>query len=106
MHEHVIYYDLLLILQSLRLSVFVNKELYNLLDCRDLKQMPLLVLANKMDKEDHMADTEIVERMNLDYIDDHKWKILPISALHGTNMEQAVEWILEAGKEAKEYAKK
>ena len=64
--------------------------------------MPLLVLANKMDKEGHMKATEIVEAMNLDYIDDHKWKILPISALNGTNMDQAVEWILSASKELKE----
>eukprot|EP00345_Euplotes_harpa_P010149 CAMPEP_0168337850 /NCGR_PEP_ID=MMETSP0213-20121227/12454_1 /TAXON_ID=151035 /ORGANISM="Euplotes harpa, Strain FSP1.4" /LENGTH=39 /DNA_ID= /DNA_START= /DNA_END= /DNA_ORIENTATION= len=39
--------------------------------------------------------------MNLDYIDDHKWKIIPISAKHGTNMDQAIEWILETSKEFK-----
>ena len=63
--------------------------------------MPLLVLANKIDKEGHMKSTEIVESMNLDYIDDHKWKIIPISAKFGTNMDQAIEWILETSKEFK-----
>jgi signal recognition particle receptor subunit beta len=61
--------------------------------------MPLLVLANKMDKEGHMTATKIVESMNLDYIDDHKWKILPISARNGTNMDQAVEWIMKTSQE-------
>ena len=63
--------------------------------------MPLLVLANKIDKEGHMKPTEIVQAMNLDYIDDHKWKILPISAKYGNNMDQAVEWILNTSKELK-----
>lgn len=63
--------------------------------------MPLLVCANKIDKEGHLQATEIVERMNLDYIDDHEWKILPISARNGTNMDQAVEWILNTSKKFK-----
>ena len=63
--------------------------------------MPLLVLANKIDKDGHMKSTEIVESMNLDYIDDHKWNIIPISAKYGTNMDKAIEWILETSKEFK-----
>ena len=81
---------------------FCKKELFQLLDCKDLKQMPLLILANKIDKEGHMKATEIVESMNLDYIDDHEWKIIPISAKNGTNMDQAIEWILKVSKEIKE----
>ena len=63
--------------------------------------MPLLVLANKVDIKGHLKPEEIVERMNLDYIDDHKWKILPISARNGTNVDQAVEWIINTSKELK-----
>jgi hypothetical protein len=36
--------------------------------------------------------------MNLDYILDNPWNIMPISAKMGTGMEKVVEWILETQK--------
>jgi len=49
--------------------------------------MPLLVIANKMDKEDKMSEIDIVKGMNLDYIIDNPWAIIPISAKNGANMD-------------------
>ena len=80
---------------------FWKKELFQLLEWKELDGMPILVLANKIDKEGHMKSAEIVESLNLDYIDDHLWKILPISAIRGTNMDQVAEWILSTSKVSK-----
>ena len=61
--------------------------------------MPILVLANKVDKEDKMSEIDIVKGMNLDYIVDNPWAIIPISATLGTNMDQVVEWLLKTAQE-------
>ena len=61
--------------------------------------MPILVLANKMDLEDKLEEIEIVKGMNLDYIVDNPWSIIPISAKHGTNMEQVVTWLVDTSKD-------
>lgn len=66
---------------------FSKKELFTLLESRDLRGMPILVLANKADKEEKMSEIDIVKGMNLDYIIDNPWAIIPISAKNGTNMD-------------------
>ena len=49
--------------------------------------MPILVLANKFDKEDKMQEIDIVKGMNLDYLIDNPWAIIPVSAKTGHNMD-------------------
>ena len=61
--------------------------------------MPILVLANKQDLPDTMSDIDIVKGMNLDYIVENKWAIMPISAKTGANLDKVVEWLLETSKE-------
>ncbi len=61
--------------------------------------MPILVLANKSDLPDPMSEIDIVKGMNLDYLMENKWEVLPISAKHGTGMDRVVEWLLEISKE-------
>ena len=78
---------------------FSKKELFTLLESRDLKGLPILVLANKIDLDDKMTEIEIVKGMNLDYIVENPWSIIPISAKNGTNMDQVVEWLLKTAED-------
>jgi Arf/Sar family protein len=69
-----------------------------LLDEKGLENKPLLVLANKIDLEPHMSETEIIKELNLDYVYSNKWAVLSLSALKGNNLEQVVQWLSEKGK--------
>ena len=60
--------------------------------------IPLLVLANKIDIESHLEEPTIIKGLNLDYITDNPWAVLSISALHGTNIEQVIQWLLKQKK--------
>jgi ADP-ribosylation factor-like protein 8 len=39
-----------------------------------------------------------VAEMNLDYIVDNPWIVIPISALRTTNIDQVVTWLVKQGK--------
>ena len=78
-----------------------KKELNYVLDDKDISGIPLLVLANKVDISPHMEEFDIIKALNLDYIVDNAWAIIPISALYGTKMENVVEWLLKVGKDKK-----
>ena len=58
-----------------------RKELHRLLEDRELATTPLLVLANKIDLEPHISEAELIRELNLDYIVDNPWIVIPISAL-------------------------
>jgi len=75
-----------------------KRELHKLLDDGSIGSTPLLVLANKIDIEPHVGETELIERMQLNYVMDTPWMVLPISALQMTNMDQVIEWLTEQGK--------
>jgi ADP-ribosylation factor-like protein 8 len=75
-----------------------KKELHKLLDDGSIGSTPLLVLANKIDIDPHVEETELIERMQLNYVMDTPWMVLPISALECTNIEQVVEWLTSQGK--------
>lgn len=44
-----------------------KKELHKLLDDGSIGSTPLLVLANKIDIQPHVAEAELIERMQLNY---------------------------------------
>ena len=54
-----------------------------------------MILANKIDIEPHLSETDIIKGLNLDYIMENPWVVLNISALYGTNFEQVVQWLLK-----------
>eukprot|EP00753_Platysulcus_tardus_P001765 PLAT11514.3.p1 GENE.PLAT11514.3~~PLAT11514.3.p1 ORF type:complete len:188 (-),score=73.74 PLAT11514.3:191-730(-) len=74
-----------------------RKELHRLLEDPELATTPLLVLANKIDLEPHISEGELIRELNLDYIVDNPWLVIPISALRQMNIEQVVEWLVEQG---------
>ena len=75
-----------------------KKELYNLLEDKELEKKPILIVANKIDVNPHMTAQEIIREMNLDYIYSNPWSVLSISALNGQNVEEVIEWLNEQGK--------
>eukprot|EP00826_Nyctotherus_ovalis_P037807 TRINITY_DN3483_c0_g1_i12.p1 TRINITY_DN3483_c0_g1~~TRINITY_DN3483_c0_g1_i12.p1 ORF type:complete len:119 (+),score=18.52 TRINITY_DN3483_c0_g1_i12:161-517(+) len=72
-----------------------RRELNILLDDKDINGIPLLVLPNKIDIDPHLNKSEIIKGLNLDYIVDNPWAVVPISALYGTNFDQAIQWLLK-----------
>lgn len=75
-----------------------KKELHKLLDDGSIGTTPVLVLANKIDLPDHVGESELIDKLALNYVMDTPWMVLPISALHVTNIDQVVEWLTAQGK--------
>lgn len=73
-----------------------RKELHKLLG--SIGSKPLLVLANKIDIKPHAGESELIEELQLNYVSETPWLVLPISALHVTNLDQVVEWLTVHGK--------
>jgi len=76
-----------------------KKELHLLLEHRDINNIPLLVVGNKIDVPGHMTEKEIIEGMNLDYITTNAWAVVMISALQGINVTGVVDWLIKRSKE-------
>lgn len=74
------------------------KELHKLLDDGSIGTTPLLVLANKIDIPNHVTENELIERLQLNYVMETPWIVLPISALQCTNIDQVIEWLTSQGK--------
>lgn len=74
------------------------KELHKLLDDGSIGTTPLLVLANKIDIPNHVTENELIEKLQLNYVMETPWIVLPISALHCTNIDQVIEWLTSQGK--------
>lgn len=75
-----------------------KKELHKLLDDGSIGSTPMLVLANKIDIQPHVGEAELIERLQLNYVMETPWMVLPISALKCTNIDQVVEWLTAQGK--------
>jgi ADP-ribosylation factor-like protein 8 len=69
-----------------------------LLDEKGIDGRPLLILANKIDIEPHMSESDIIKELNLDYLYSNPWAVITLSALKGTNLEQVLEWLSKKGK--------
>ena len=76
----------------------VRKELHQLLEDPELARTPLLNLANKIDLGPKISEQEMIKGLNLDYISTNPWLVIPISARVGTNVDQALEFLVEQSK--------
>ena len=68
-----------------------RKELHVLLEDKELRGKPLLILANKIDLEPDVEEKTLIRELNLDYITENDWVIIPISAKYGNNVDEAVQ---------------
>ena len=75
-----------------------KKELHQLLEDRELSKLPLLVLANKIDLGPKISEQELIRGLNLDYIQENPWCVIPISAKNGANIDKALDFLIKAGK--------
>lgn len=72
-----------------------NKELKLLLDDQLLKNVPLLVFANKQDLHGLDVD-EIIEKLELNSIKNRKWSIFACSAIKGEGINEGIDWLINS----------
>eukprot|EP01032_Pedospumella_encystans_P026242 gene26242-29640_t len=83
-------------------TVGLNMELHRLLEDKELARTAVLVVANKIDLEPHASEPLLIRELNLDYIVDNPWMIIPCSALKTINIEEIIQWLIkEADKPSK-----
>ena len=75
-----------------------RKELHRLLEIRELATIPVLAFANKIDLKPHISEHDLIRELNLDYIVDNPWLVIPCSALNHINVDQVVDWLVHQGK--------
>lgn len=63
-----------------------------------LKNVPILVLANKQDLAGAMKASEVAELIGLVKLKDRDWQIQACSALDGTGLKEAMDWICKCVK--------
>ena len=74
-----------------------RKELHRLLEDRELATTPLLVIANKIDLDPHISEPDLIRELNLDYITENPWIVIPVSALKVINIGQVLSWLIKQG---------
>jgi len=84
--------------QQPKLLPTAKKELHTLLEDRELQRLPVLVLANKIDLGPKIQEQELIKGLNLDYIVDNPWLVIPISAKYGNNIEKALDFLIKQAK--------
>eukprot|EP01012_Entosiphon_sulcatum_P028402 TRINITY_DN34342_c0_g1_i1.p1 TRINITY_DN34342_c0_g1~~TRINITY_DN34342_c0_g1_i1.p1 ORF type:complete len:192 (-),score=43.27 TRINITY_DN34342_c0_g1_i1:210-746(-) len=75
-----------------------RKELHALLEESSLNGIPLLIVLNKIDIEPHATKEDAIRELNLDYISDHDWLVISVSALKQINVVEVVDWLVNHSK--------
>ena len=70
-------------------------ELHRLLEDKELATTPILVVMNKIDLEPHISEEQLIKELNLDYIVDNPWLVIPCSALRVINVEKIMQWLID-----------
>nr|XP_020494397.1 ADP-ribosylation factor-like protein 1 [Labrus bergylta] len=73
-----------------------KSELVAMLEEEELKKAILVVFANKQDMDQAMTPTEVANSLGLPALKDRKWQIFKISALKGTGLDEAMEWLVDS----------
>lgn len=63
------------------------------LDNDRVKNIPILVLANKQDLQDAASAGEVARALSLHKVTTHSYAIVPTSAKTGFNIEEGLEWL-------------
>ena len=61
----------------------------------ELKGAPVLILANKQDLPNAMNELEICNGLGLTEIKNRKWSLFKVSAVQGTGLNEAFEWLVD-----------
>jgi ADP-ribosylation factor-like protein 8 len=68
-------------------------ELHNLLEQREIAKLPLLILANKIDLGPKISQQDLIIGLNLDYITETEWMMMPVSAKTGVGIDRVSRYI-------------
>jgi ADP-ribosylation factor-like protein 3 len=70
-----------------------TEEFNELLKDEKLMSVPVLVLANKQDLAQSLKASEVAELIGLVKLKDRDWQIQACSALDGSGLQEAMDWI-------------
>lgn len=70
-----------------------KQELFSMLEEDELKKAVLVIFANKQDIEGAMTPSEVANALGLTSITTHKYQIFKTSAIKGTGLDEAMEWL-------------
>ncbi|KAL9655058.1 hypothetical protein ABK040_008841 [Willaertia magna] len=70
-----------------------KRELHKILEDELLRDVVVLILANKQDVSDCLTVEELKEKLDVDNIKQQKWRILPCCALTADGLYESLEWI-------------
>ncbi|XP_053947269.1 ADP-ribosylation factor-like protein 3 [Anastrepha obliqua] len=70
-----------------------GNELFELLMDNRLKQVPLLVFANKQDLPNALTASEVAEAVQLVRLEERTWQIIGCSAVAGTGIKDGMDWV-------------
>jgi ADP-ribosylation factor-like protein 1 len=73
-----------------------KKELWSMLEEEELKNVHLLVFANKQDDKMAMSEVELAKELGLHTIKDRQWYICKASALKGEGLTEGLDWLANA----------
>ncbi|KAG5891568.1 hypothetical protein JTB14_015835 [Gonioctena quinquepunctata] len=71
-------------------------ELYELLGDDKLRNVPLLVYANKQDLPDSLSAAELAKTLGLPTIKNRAWQIQACSATQGIGVREGMEWVCKS----------
>jgi small GTP-binding protein len=69
-------------------------ELENMLQEKKLRNVKLLVLANKQDLQNALPTDEVTTKLGLQNLKRTHWKVLPSSAVDGTGIFEGLDWMV------------
>lgn len=75
-----------------------TEEFNELLKDEKLASVPVLVLANKQDLAGALKSSEVAELIGLVRLKDRDWQIQACSALDGSGLQEAMDWICKCVK--------
>jgi len=73
-----------------------RKELMAMLEEEELKDVHLLVFANKQDMPGSMNEAEVSTALGLHAIKDRQWHMQKASALKGEGLQEGLDWLANA----------
>ncbi|KAK4741169.1 hypothetical protein SAY87_024757 [Trapa incisa] len=75
-----------------------RRELHDLLSKPSLSGIPLLVLGNKIDKQEALSQQDLTEQMDLKSITDREVCCFMISCKNSTNINTVIDWLVKHSK--------
>ncbi|KAJ3427127.1 adp ribosylation factor-related [Anaeramoeba flamelloides] len=70
-----------------------RKEIFNVLNNKELEGCCCLIFANKTDKKTSLEPKELIRALKLNEIQNHCWAIRPCCALTGKGLKEGWSWM-------------